>query len=109
MKVAIILANGFEEIEAISIIDILRRVEIDALGVGLEKRLVTGAHGVEIKADIVLDELNLNEFEMIVLPGGLPGAQRGHGRREKGSFGPDAPGTARSDLPGGAGAGEAPV
>ena len=75
MKVAIILANGFEEIEAISIIDILRRVEIDALGVGLEKRLVTGAHGVEIKADIVLDELNLNEFEMIVLPGGLPGAQ----------------------------------
>ena len=74
-KVAVVLANGFEEIEALSVIDILRRANIEALGVGLEKRLVTGAHGVEIKADMVLDELVVREFDMIVLPGGLPGAQ----------------------------------
>ncbi len=74
-KVAVMLANGFEEIEALSVIDILRRAEVEALGVGLEKRLVTGAHGVEIKADMVLDELKVVEFDMIVLPGGLPGAE----------------------------------
>ena len=74
-KVAVMLANGFEEIEALSVIDILRRADVEALGVGLEKRLVTGAHGVEVKADMVLDELVVREFDMIVLPGGLPGAQ----------------------------------
>ena len=74
-KVAVMLANGFEEIEALSVIDILRRAGVEAMGVGLEKRLVTGAHGVEIKADMVLDELVVREFDMIVLPGGLPGAE----------------------------------
>ena len=48
MKVAIILANGFEEIEAVSLIDILRRAEIDAVSVGLDKKCVCGAHGVEM-------------------------------------------------------------
>ena len=74
-KVAVMLANGFEEIEALSVIDILRRADVEAFGVALEKRLVTGAHGVEIKADMVLDELKVVEFDMIVLPGGLPGAE----------------------------------
>ena len=75
MKVAVMFANGFEEIEAISIVDILRRADIQTICVGLEKKLVVGTHGVEIKADIVLDELNVDEFELIVLPGGLPGAK----------------------------------
>ena len=75
MKVAVMFANGFEEIEAISIIDILRRAEIDAINVGLEKKLVLGAHKVELKTDIVLDDLVVDEFDMIVLPGGLQGAQ----------------------------------
>ena len=65
-KVAVMLANGFEDIEALSVIDILRRADVEALGVGLEKRLVTGAHGVEVKADMVLDELKVVEFDMIV-------------------------------------------
>ena len=75
MKVAVILANGFEEIEAISVVDLLRRAEIDVKFVGLEKKCVKGAHSVEIVADELLVNLNVSEYEMIVLPGGLPGAQ----------------------------------
>ena len=75
MKVAVVLANGFEELEAISIIDILRRADIDALAVGLEKKCVCGAHGVEMIADEILDDIKVSEFDMIVLPGGLPGAE----------------------------------
>jgi DJ-1 family protein len=75
MKVAIVLANGFEEIEAVSLIDILRRAEIDAASVGLEKKCVCGAHGVEMIADEILDDIKVSEFDMIVLPGGLPGAE----------------------------------
>ncbi|CZE51459.1 DJ-1 family glyoxalase III [Campylobacter geochelonis] len=74
-KVAVVFANGFEEIEALSIVDVLRRADIDALSVGLEKKNVTGAHGVELKTDMVLDDLKVEEFEMIILPGGLPGAK----------------------------------
>lgn len=75
MKVAIILANGFEEIEAVSLIDILRRAEIDAVSVGLDKKCVCGAHGVEMIADEILDDIKVSEFDMVVLPGGLPGAE----------------------------------
>ncbi len=75
MKVAIVLANGFEEIEAVSLIDILRRAEIDAASVGLDKKCVCGAHGVEMIADEILDDIKVSEFSMIVLPGGLPGAE----------------------------------
>lgn len=72
---AIVLANGFEELEAISLIDILRRADIDALAVGLEKKCVCGTHGVEMIADEILDDIKVSEFDMIVLPGGLPGAE----------------------------------
>ena len=75
MKVAIVLANGFEEIEAVSLIDILRRAEIDAASVGLDKKCVRGAHGVEMIADEILGDIKVSEFDMIVLPGGLPGAE----------------------------------
>lgn len=75
MKVAIVLANGFEEIEAVSLIDILRRADIDAVSVGLDKKCVCGTHGVEMISDEILDDIKVSEFDMIVLPGGLPGAE----------------------------------
>jgi len=75
MKVAIVLANGFEEIEAVSLIDILRRADIDAVSVGLDKKCVCGTHGVEMIADEILDDIKVSEFDMVVLPGGLPGAE----------------------------------
>ena len=74
-RVAVIFANGFEEIEALSVVDILRRADIDALCVGLDRALVVGAHGVSVKVDLLLSELREIELDAIVLPGGLPGAQ----------------------------------
>ena len=68
---AIILANGCEEGEALTITDILRRCEIDCRMVGLNDLCVKGAHDIEIRCDEVLDE-NL-ETDMIILPGGYDG------------------------------------
>ena len=73
-KVLVPLASGFEEIEAMSIIDILRRADIDVVVAGLGKKQVVGAHGVKVQADAHIEDMNSNEFDMIVLPGGLPGA-----------------------------------
>ena len=73
-KVIVPLAEGFEEIEALSIVDILRRAGIEVVMAGLESLHVKGAHGVTIVADALLKELDGNSFDMIALPGGLPGA-----------------------------------
>ncbi|WP_458701165.1 DJ-1 family glyoxalase III [Sulfurospirillum sp. 1307] len=73
-RVLVPIATGFEEIEAITIIDILRRADIDVVTAGLERRCVKGAHGIEIKTDLHVDDVKSNEFDMIVLPGGMPGS-----------------------------------
>ena len=73
--VLIHLAEGFEEVEALTCVDILRRADIDAKTVSVTKDLlVQGAHGVFIEADMTFDEADYDDCEMIVLPGGLPGA-----------------------------------
>lgn len=75
-KVAVIMANGFEEIEALSIVDILRRASVEVSMVALESNLsVSGAHGVNLNSDITFDEYDFSQADMIVLPGGLPGAE----------------------------------
>ncbi len=75
-KVLVPLANGFEEIEAMSIIDILSRADIDVIVAGLEKREVEGSNtGLKVIAHTVLNEVDINTLDMIVLPGGLPGAE----------------------------------
>ena len=71
-KVAVILANGFEEIEALTVVDVLRRANITCHMVGFEDT-VTGSHAIQVQADRVFDG-NLSEYEMIVLPGGMPGS-----------------------------------
>lgn len=74
-KIAVHMANGFEEIEAISIIDVLRRAGLDVVVVSVTGRLeVNGAHQIKILADKLFEEVNYNEVSMIVLPGGMPGA-----------------------------------
>ena len=73
-SVLVPLADGCEEIESITIIDLLRRAQIDVTTAALNGREVTGAHGVRIGADATLDDVLTNDFDMIVLPGGLPGA-----------------------------------
>lgn len=74
-KAAVILAEGFEEIEALSVVDILRRGEVDALCVGLENTEVSGAHGVRISCDMIFESVDFENLDLIVLPGGLPGAE----------------------------------
>ena len=73
-KVAVILANGFEEIEAITIIDVLRRAGTELDTIALEGEGAKGSHGVEVKADLAWDDAISREWDMIVLPGGQPGS-----------------------------------
>lgn len=74
-KIAIHLAEGFEEIEAVSIIDVLRRADLDVLVVSITGKMeVTGAHQIKITADTLFEKVNYDEIFMIVLPGGMPGA-----------------------------------
>lgn len=73
-KIIVPIANGFEEIEAISIIDICRRANIEVLIAGVENLKVIGAHNIKIDADCKIEDINSNDFDMIVLPGGLPNA-----------------------------------
>ena len=71
--VYVLLGNGFEETEAIAPIDLLRRAGIPVLTVGLNGKIIRGGHGIGVEADIEIDELDLTDLEMIVLPGGLGG------------------------------------
>ena len=69
------LATGFEEVEALTCVDILRRVDLDARLVSVTDDIyVEGAHGITVKADLMFDDVDYSKCEMIVLPGGLPGA-----------------------------------
>ena len=76
MKIAVHLAEGFEEIEAISIVDVLRRAGLDVIMVSVANDLnVTGAHQIQVIADQLFDDVNYDLVDMIVLPGGMPGAK----------------------------------
>jgi 4-methyl-5(b-hydroxyethyl)-thiazole monophosphate biosynthesis len=69
------LAEGFEEIEAVTVIDLLRRAGIEVHTASLDGPRVTGSHGITVHADIALDAALAGEYDMIVLPGGMPGAE----------------------------------
>lgn len=75
-KILIMLANGFEEVEAVTVIDYLRRTGIEAEAISTEKELVVeGAHGIRVVADKFLDQLkDLSGYRGVVIPGGRPGA-----------------------------------
>jgi len=74
-KIAVHLADGFEEIEAVSIIDVLRRAGLEVVVVSVTgKPEVSGAHQLKIVADTLFERVNYDEIYMIVLPGGMPGA-----------------------------------
>ena len=71
--VYILLATGFEEIEAITPLDLLRRAGVQVASVGVNGKTVYGSHGIGVEADIVIDQMDLTNLDMIVLPGGLRG------------------------------------
>ena len=72
-KILVPLANGFEEIEAVAIIDILRRAGIEVVVAGLRTGLATGAHNISVACDAVLNAGMANSIDGVVLPGGMPG------------------------------------
>lgn len=71
--ISVFLAQGFEEIEALSVVDVLRRAHLSVEMVGIGGRCVRGAHGIEVTADIIDQEWNAEGLEAVVLPGGMPG------------------------------------
>lgn len=73
-KILVFLSEGFEEIEAITVIDILRRAEIECITCSIEDKIVKGAHNIEVVADILLDEIIPYEYDGLILPGGMQGA-----------------------------------
>lgn len=75
MKTVLVpLAQGCEELEAVTIIDLLRRAEVTVVTAGLDDQPVTASRGVRLIPDTTLDEALKREYDMVVLPGGLPGA-----------------------------------
>jgi len=73
-RVLIPLAQGCEELEAVTLIDLLRRAGIEVVTAGLEEGPVKCSRGVVLVPDTTLDEVSNDDFDMIVLPGGLPGS-----------------------------------
>jgi 4-methyl-5(b-hydroxyethyl)-thiazole monophosphate biosynthesis len=73
-RVVVPLARGFEEIEAVTIIDLLRRAGIEVHTASLDGPRVTGSHGIAVLADKALDAVAADDYDMVVLPGGMPGA-----------------------------------
>lgn len=73
-KVYIFLADGFEEIEALTVVDSLRRANIDIITISMTGNLfVTGAHRITTVAEALFDDMDFSDADMLVLPGGMPG------------------------------------
>ena len=71
--VYILLAEGFEEVEALTPVDLLRRAGIETKLVGVTGETVCGARGISVVTDLGMDEIDLSSADMLVLPGGMPG------------------------------------
>lgn len=71
--VYVFLAQGFEEVEALSPVDVLRRCGVEVKTVGVGEKIVTSSHNVPIVADITDSEVTTDNLEAIILPGGMPG------------------------------------
>ncbi len=69
----VFLAKGFEELEALAPVDVLRRAGVPVKTVGVTGKNVSGSHGISVKCDIAIDEATFDELDGIILPGGLPG------------------------------------
>ncbi|HYQ71944.1 MAG TPA: DJ-1 family glyoxalase III [Gammaproteobacteria bacterium] len=73
-SVLVPLAQGCEELEAVTVVDLLRRAGINVVTAGLDTQAVRASRGVVLVPDVTLDEALQSDYDMIVLPGGLPGA-----------------------------------
>ena len=73
-KIAVFFAEGFEEIEALTVVDLCRRAAIDVVMVSVTgEEMVTSSHNVSVKTDMQLKDVDFSKLDMLVLPGGMPG------------------------------------
>ena len=72
-KVILFFANGTEEVEALTAVDLLRRAGAEVTLAGIGGKEVTGSHGIRITADVDADEISSYDYDMAVIPGGMPG------------------------------------
>lgn len=73
-KVYVFLAEGFEEIEGLTVVDLLRRAKIETEMVSImEGKQIKGSHGIKITADSMFDDVDFSDADLLVLPGGMPG------------------------------------
>lgn len=73
-KILVPISEGFEEIETVSIIDVCRRANIEVTLAAIKQKETVGANKMTLLADCLIDDVDINNFDMIVLPGGLPNA-----------------------------------
>ena len=72
--ILILLCDGFEEIEALTPLDLMRRANLPVKTVGVTDKIAFGAHGIPVVCDLSLSEVKLDEVSAVILPGGMPGA-----------------------------------
>lgn len=72
--IIVLIANGFEEIEALTPVDMFRRAGLEVKTVGIGGLVATGAHGISINCDAIPSDIDLEQVTMAVFPGGMPGA-----------------------------------
>lgn len=73
-RVIVFMANGTEEIEALTVVDLLRRAKIDVLTSSIDgSKVIKGSHGIVVNTDTDIDDIDWDEAEMLVFPGGMPG------------------------------------
>ena len=75
-KAAVFFATGYEEIEALTVVDLLRRAQIEAVCVSIDnEKSVTGSHKISVAMDAGIDEIDFDSFDILVCPGGMPGTR----------------------------------
>jgi protein deglycase len=74
-KTALLLAEGFEEIEALAVVDVLRRAGIVCDTIAISDKQVCGSHGISVVTDRLFDECAINSYDVLILPGGMPGSK----------------------------------
>ena len=72
--IAVLLADGFEEIEALTPVDMLRRAGLEVVTVGISSRIALGSHGIPVVCDKTPDEVDLSAISTVIFPGGMPGS-----------------------------------
>lgn len=74
VKIAVIFADGMEEIEAITPVDILRRAGVTVNSVSVSGKEVKGSHGITVIADVSVEQVDFDDYDVFIIPGGMPGA-----------------------------------